>query len=707
VLRLTLRTLLAYLDDTLDPSEIKQIGQKVADSETAQELIERIKKVTRRRRLTTPPLTGPGVKFDPNTVSEYLDNELSAEQVAELEKTCLESDVHLAEIATCHQILTLVLGEPALVPPTAKERMYGLVQGREAIPFRKAPQTARAGATTGADGDADEPFLFSSPFSGKKGWLRWALPAAAVLLIAALGVAWWQAQPSRQKEVASVEKEKDKDKPNGPKDGGKPGETPVDDSHKKLPDDSNRTDDSNKKPPEDGNKTTVEDANKKPEQPSTERREAGKYVGAANANPSILVRRKKDKDREVWRRVPKVPTPDDSPLVYTSETLVSLPGYASEVLFNNRVRLQLWGSLPEFTRIPFLLESAVTPHYNPNFDLDLTLERGRIFLSNQKEKGPARVRLRFQREIWDLTLEEPDSEVAIDLNRNYNRDIDFHEGEEPKVELYLYVARGKVGLRVDSYHEFPNLTEPPGPAWFQWDNKGAGTHGPIRLADKHAVFSKDPPMTPEAKAAREALEDLSRQLVATKAVEVALLEEMKKGQTPSIRNLSIVSFGAVDAVPQLFGILADEDVTYTPDRITAIFTLRRWISRGVEQGKLIYDGTKKGPLLDKRYRDPEARIIFDLLHDFDDVHRNQPETYRLLINYLQDDRMVIRELAYWHLQNLLLGEKGPPYSAAWPSDQREASVNEWKKMLEAGKLPPTPKEPPMGPPGGPPPPPRP
>src|SRR5581483_489793 len=107
------------------------------------ELIERIAQVTRRRRLTTPPTTGPG-GLDPNTMAEYLDNEVSAEQAAEVEQLCLASDVHLAEIAACHQILTLVLGEPALVPPTAKQRMYGLVKGKESIQFRKpAPLRGR------------------------------------------------------------------------------------------------------------------------------------------------------------------------------------------------------------------------------------------------------------------------------------------------------------------------------------------------------------------------------------------------------------------------------------------------------------------------------------------------------------------------------------------------------------------------------------
>ena len=137
-MRLTLRTLLAYLDDTLEPAQAKVIGQKIAESPTAQELVERIREVVRRRRITAPPATGPGAKLDPNTVAEYIDSVLSPEQLAEVEDVCLNSDVHLAEIAACHQILTLILSEPALVPPTARQRMYGLARGREAIPYRKA-----------------------------------------------------------------------------------------------------------------------------------------------------------------------------------------------------------------------------------------------------------------------------------------------------------------------------------------------------------------------------------------------------------------------------------------------------------------------------------------------------------------------------------------------------------------------------------------
>src|SRR6266446_1775633 len=140
--------------------------------------MERIKQVTRRRRLTTPASSGPG-GIDPNTIAEYMDNEVTPEQAAEVEQICLASDVHLAEIAACHQILTLVLGEPALVPPTARTRMYALVHGGGKATAAPKPVQPVKAATAGEEED-----LLGLPIL-RHGWLRWVLPVAGVFLLVA------------------------------------------------------------------------------------------------------------------------------------------------------------------------------------------------------------------------------------------------------------------------------------------------------------------------------------------------------------------------------------------------------------------------------------------------------------------------------------------------------------------------------------------
>src|SRR5205085_8707947 len=82
-MRLTLRTLLAYLDDVLDPADKEELAKKIESSEFAEDLVHRTRDTVRRLRLSAPHVIGTGMGLDPNSAAEYLDNVMTPEAVGD------------------------------------------------------------------------------------------------------------------------------------------------------------------------------------------------------------------------------------------------------------------------------------------------------------------------------------------------------------------------------------------------------------------------------------------------------------------------------------------------------------------------------------------------------------------------------------------------------------------------------------------------
>ena len=151
-MKLTLRTLLAYIDNLLPQQDAEEFEALLSKNEAANNLCNRIRSVMTRPELGAPDVLDKGLHLDPNVTAEYLDNVLSSEESPEYERLCISSDRQLSEVSACHQILTVVQIEPAEVDPSWREKIYA------------APERVSNEESVDLGGGVDEPAPASSGF---------------------------------------------------------------------------------------------------------------------------------------------------------------------------------------------------------------------------------------------------------------------------------------------------------------------------------------------------------------------------------------------------------------------------------------------------------------------------------------------------------------------------------------------------------------
>lgn len=104
-MRLTLRTLLAWVDGVLEAEDHHSLGKRISDSQTASGVAKRIALVAGRRDLGAPEVSAWGSPDDANVVAAYIDNSLCPNEIDDFERRCLQTEVLLAEVADCHGAL--------------------------------------------------------------------------------------------------------------------------------------------------------------------------------------------------------------------------------------------------------------------------------------------------------------------------------------------------------------------------------------------------------------------------------------------------------------------------------------------------------------------------------------------------------------------------------------------------------------------------
>jgi hypothetical protein len=692
-LRLTLRTLLAYLDDTLEPAQALVIGQKLNESQAARELADRIRRITRKRGLSVPSdAEGQGASSDPNTVAGYLSDSLTSEQLAEFERICLESDVHLAEVAASHQILTLVLSEQMRIPPTAYRRMYELVSGPASIPNRP-PATAMALGTAAEKGPDDREELDTAYLLGMKAYsksqpvrvriLQWAAAAALLLGFAlAAYLAWPRMRPERGIELAR--------RPEATVPAAKPSPTAPAPTTPPVP--TTPSVPSTPAPPttQPGPKPATPPP-AAPVDPPPVREEllpkvpavqAGRIAIALNdtAEDQLLLAGRNDGGMETWGRVP----PRTG--VMSTDRLMALPGYRSRIRYDTGLTVELWGNLPELIPIGVLQTSVVPTIADAGYDADITLDVGRIYLRSSKPSG-AKVRVRFRREIWEIVLPDEKAMVAVEV---LHAPTPGPLADAPTTAAVLYANAGQP---VFSSRSREAVKVPPGHIML-WTNTGPGLEGP-RVPDRKRnepageYFDRIPiyPNEASATATRKVLDGFAKRLPEAKSLG-ALLAEKNLGAANGTTaedmysaRFAIFAAAALAKYPPLAESACDPDRAFA--REAALVALRAAFGNDPGSEAAFRLAAEQKFRLSK----DQMSVWLRRLPGLAPSERVDFATLDQLLADLAAPEIVVRELAFFVLLNDLDPESRKQralaaYDAGAPVEAREAGVKAWRKRIE-------------------------
>lgn len=704
-MRLTLRTLIAYLDDELQADQAKEIGVKLTESGYATALVERIKEVMRRRRLSAPELFGKGAGLDPNLVAEYLDSELTPAEVVDVEKICLESDMHLAEVAACHQILTLVLGDPVEVRAETRSRMYGLgpvgtsdavrandfaasVRGRESAAI---PQIAAA-LNPSHNGSAEH--NLPEYLQPRTSWRR----TGAIALVLLVGIGWFASllnDPTMSKSSRSGNR------------------TDVEPTRNEQP----STNDPHQEQPQPAAAPQVAQT----ERPASTRpnniRVAPKELDdeppakepVASEPPPVTKPPRTKPVADIPKPQPaEPPEPDAAPVkrmpplklarVSKEGVVLRFEPEANDFLVLPRV-VQLKNgdqlACPEPFRADFVIGDDLgtvaliggtavrflgpDEHASLAFDLQqgamLFEAHGLRPLPNDDENAKPQMPslpislLIFGRQVR-LELASDNAVCGLEVHRRESHRFET-DPDAPGFSASLHVAQGTVRFSTPD----GKTTTVEGPGFLPITSDVAAHERKSEIGRASQLVLPDwlepDPKRAASKIKRPYNAAFEKEFDSEQLLQLSL-PAVVSSPRPAISELAVKCLALTDSYGPLVKTLSQGE--HREARLAAITGLRQWLPLDPRHRQLVKSE------LGKYFLPTDADAVYRLLWGFDSADAKVPATSRTLVGWLESEQLAIRELAFFHVQKLT--NLKHEYSPINPPGQRRAAIDRWYNHLE-------------------------
>lgn len=325
--------------------------------------------------------------------------------------------------------------------------------------------------------------------------------------------------------------------------------------------------------------------------------------------------------------------------------------------------------------------------------LDLTLDRGRVDITNMLPHGPdgveATVRVRFWDQNWKITLDGPGTRVAVELSGRWPLGSRFKPAAAgadpaklpaPVAQAVLVVLSGNASVDVGG--TTVAMKAPPGAAELQW-NSIDGVRPQAQKLEKLPVWAD--PATQLSEAGKKTAAACEKFRAARAADAAKALDDFLTARDAVEQRVALVTIGGLDDFERIGRALAGARTV--EERDFGVTVLRHWLGRSRGQDQRLYEGLKA-----RGYSEDEARTVLQLLFGFSAEDATFPETYEVLIEYLVHAKPAVRNLAAWHLVRLAPQGKAIPFKPDGTDDDARKCRDEWKKLVPNGKLPPGPSD---------------
>ena len=181
------------------------------------------------------------------------------------------------------------------------------------------------------------------------------------------------------------------------------------------------------------------------------------------------------------------------------------------------------------------------------------------------------------------------------------------------------------------------------------------------------------------------MKQLSTEMIGSKPVSVALMEATGLSQEFPLRELAIFSLAAIDEVGKLFDVLSNEGAQQIPIGTRLSSPCEAGWAAGLNRASCCTTPrTRPACCARAALNATEAETLLILLHDFSPKDSRSKETFEYLVHSLHNNKLAIRQLAYWHLLRLSQGlREFPPYDPDKSGAARDMMAQKWEKLWKS------------------------